>query len=421
MRAALVNHRYPPFRGGSELYFQKIAEWLHSRGVSTRVLTTNAFDLEYFWDSSRQTIGAPVREIINGVEVERLPVEHTPFSTVLFPIVRRGMGEASRIVGAPSPFRHLSRTFPNVSGLREALSREPRPDLIISGNLGLEGLAITALESARETGAAFVLAPFAHLGEGPQSVARRYVSMPHHRELVRRSDMLIALTGMEARFLEEIGAQPSKIVVAGAGVDLPGCSGVRTPDGVARAEEPFTVLSIGALAMDKGTDQLVEASRILADRGFGHRLVLVGPELQSFSNWFEATDGEQNSWIERPGIVSEEEKQKLLADADVFALPSRTESFGIVYLEAWVHRRPVIGAAVGAVTDVIADEVDGLLVPFGEPAALAQAIERLKSDPGLAERLGEAGYAKVARKYTWEQVLRRIEIGFLNVLGIELG
>ena len=76
-------------------------------------------------------------------------------------------------------------------------------------------------------------------------------------------------------------------------------------------------------------------------------------------------------------------------------MPSRTDSFGIVYLEAWLNGVPVIGARAGGVPEVITDGVDGYLVDFGDVAALANRIELLLRRPEAARAMGEAGRRKV--------------------------
>ncbi len=420
MQATLINHRYLPFRGGSELYVQKFAEWLVESGWTARVITTDAFDLEYFWDGRKKSVCAPRSEVMNRVSIERLNVRHPIGSSILFQGSRRTMGEASRVIRRVPPFRRISSYLPNIDGLTTELRAAPLPDLIIGTNLGLEALALAGLEAARELGVPFILVPFAHIGGSDDVLARRYVSMPHQRELVSRSDLVIALTQIEADFLEGLGAAPYRLVVAGAGVELTtGIALSRRNLGI-RDQQPFTILSIGAMARDKGTFDLIEASRILKGRGLPHRLILVGPALSAFTEWYQDSGASECDWIEVRGVVSESEKLSLLDEADVFALPSRTESFGIVYLEAWAHGLPVIGANVGAVAEVISDEVDGLLVPFGNPEAIASAVERIANAPGLADSMARSGYAKIEDCYGWSHVFGRIEAAMSRVLGIEV-
>lgn len=115
------------------------------------------------------------------------------------------------------------------------------------------------------------------------------------------------------------------------------------------------------------------------------------------------------------GVVSEQEKHDLLAAADLLAMPSRTDSFGIVYLEAWLAGKPVIGARVWAMDEVIADGVDGLLVPFGDPAATAKAIAGLLADPTRRAQMGAAGRAKVLARYTWDHAYAQVRDAYARL------
>jgi glycosyltransferase involved in cell wall biosynthesis len=84
-------------------------------------------------------------------------------------------------------------------------------------------------------------------------------------------------------------------------------------------------------------------------------------------------------------------------------MPSRTDSFGIVYLEAWLYEKPVIGARTWAIRDVIDDGKDGLLVSFGDVQALAQAIKHLIDQPDEGRTMGATGKQKVEKHHTWDQ------------------
>lgn len=83
----------------------------------------------------------------------------------------------------------------------------------------------------------------------------------------------------------------------------------------------------------------------------------------------------------------------------MFALPSRGEGFGMVYLEAMACGKPVIGGAHGGAPEVIEDGVTGYLVPHGDAAQLATSIETLLSDPSLAQKMGERGRQRLEREF----------------------
>ncbi len=96
-------------------------------------------------------------------------------------------------------------------------------------------------------------------------------------------------------------------------------------------------------------------------------------------------------------------------DAWVLVLPSRSEGMGRVLVEAFCRGRGVVGTRAGSIPNLVEDGVSGLLVPPGEPAALADAIVRVLSDRALAERLGDGARAAAAPwLQTPEEYARRI-------------
>jgi len=87
------------------------------------------------------------------------------------------------------------------------------------------------------------------------------------------------------------------------------------------------------------------------------------------------------------------------AACEIFALPSRGEGFGLVYLEAMARGKPVIGGAHGGAPEVIEDGVSGYLVQHGDALQLATSIETLLSDPALAREMGTRGRERVERDF----------------------
>ena len=164
----------------------------------------------------------------------------------------------------------------------------------------------------------------------------------------------------------------------------------------------------GTAAADKGTYDLVAAMRRLWAEGSDATLVLTGPMLSDVRTFFAALPDADRARIRPLGFVSKQTQADILAAADVLALPSRTDSFGIVFLDAWANGIPVIGANAGGIPGVVSDGVDGLLVPFGDVAALAGALRLLLNDPALRRRMGEAGREKVLAHYTWETIVASV-------------
>jgi glycosyltransferase involved in cell wall biosynthesis len=178
------------------------------------------------------------------------------------------------------------------------------------------------------------------------------------------------------------------------------------------------VYHIGAAAIDKGTLDTIAAVRLLRARGLEVTFVMAGSTmLDRFRRRYEALPGDVREKCRWLGYISDQDKRDLAAAADVFCMPSRTESFGIVYLEAWLNGVPVIGARAGGVPDVISDGVDGFLVAFHDVDALAERIARLLTDVHLARCFGEAGRAKVIAHHTWERKIAKIASLYEDLVG----
>jgi alpha-maltose-1-phosphate synthase len=104
-----------------------------------------------------------------------------------------------------------------------------------------------------------------------------------------------------------------------------------------------------------------------------------------------------------------EEVTQLYSHAAVFCCPSVYEPFGLINLEAMACGTPVVASTVGGILEVVVDGVTGLLVPPGQPAALAAALTSVLQDPERARMMGRAGRARVEERFSWASVAERTE------------
>jgi phosphatidylinositol alpha-1,6-mannosyltransferase len=149
----------------------------------------------------------------------------------------------------------------------------------------------------------------------------------------------------------------------------------------------------------KGMDTLIKALP---------RLLIRWPEVQLAA----VGEGDDRVWLERlaeeNGVrrhvhflsgLSYAELSACYAACEIFALPSRGEGFGLVYLEAMARGKPVIGGAHGGAPEVIDDGATGYLVQHGEPVQLATSIETLLANPDLAKQMGARGRERVEHEF----------------------
>jgi glycosyltransferase involved in cell wall biosynthesis len=178
------------------------------------------------------------------------------------------------------------------------------------------------------------------------------------------------------------------------------------------------VYYIGAAAHDKGTDTTIEAMRRVWERGIDATLIMAGSTmLDKFRQYYEDLPDEVREKCRWLGFISDEDKRDLNAAGQVFCMPSRTDSFGIVYLEAWLNGVPVIGARAGGVPEIIIDGTDGYLIEFGDVGALANRITMLLQRPELAHDMGQAGRRKVLAEHTWDHKISRIAEIYSELVG----
>ncbi|MCK9368853.1 glycosyltransferase family 4 protein [Candidatus Dojkabacteria bacterium] len=163
------------------------------------------------------------------------------------------------------------------------------------------------------------------------------------------------------------------------------------------------VFSVGAMSFVKGVRGTIGAMEILWKQGIKAKLVLAGNKTVEFDNYWENA----SEIIKKNTVVLDKPSDSIRYDlydaGDIFSLPSKSESFGIVYLEAWIYKKPVIGCNIGSVSEVIDNNVDGFLVEFDNIKEISEKLLKLIQNPKLREEMGEKGYAKTLENNTWEK------------------
>ena len=161
------------------------------------------------------------------------------------------------------------------------------------------------------------------------------------------------------------------------------------------AGDPPRIVSVGRLSAPKDPLTLLRALPALGARAYSLDLVGGGREPEAVEAELRAL-----GLGDRVRLLGERhDVPELLAAADVFVLSSRSEGAPLSVLEAMAAGLPVVASAVGGVPELVVDGETGLLVPPGEPAALAEALARLLDDPGLRERLGAAGRERARDRF----------------------
>jgi glycosyltransferase involved in cell wall biosynthesis len=165
------------------------------------------------------------------------------------------------------------------------------------------------------------------------------------------------------------------------------------------------ILTVGRWAASeqyKGVDDLIRALAQLRATHKNLTLAAVGagddlPRLQKL-----AADLGVAGAVRFLTGLSKQELAACYARADIFALPSTGEGFGLVFLEAMAFAKPIVAAAAGGSTELVEDKVNGILIPPRDQVALIQALDQLLRDASLRSALGERGAEIARRKYRFD-------------------
>jgi D-inositol-3-phosphate glycosyltransferase len=385
--------------GGLNVYVHEVCSALSERGIATDIFTR------------KQSLDDP--------DVETL----APLSRVIYLPAGRGLDKYS-----------LYNEVPSFAGrvLDFAESERISYDLL-SSHYWLSGEVACLLRPELAAGWAHVAHTLGLVknrtlasGATPEPALRIRVE----GELAQQADLLIASTADEGRDLVDgYGAQPERVAVVEPGVDLATFQPLDRAD--ARRKIGYgggrLLLFAGRLERLKGVDVAIRALALLRDRRHEDlRLIVLGEDarengvrdgVESEKERLKAiasAAGVRDS-VDFVGSVAHHELPYFYAAADVCVMPSYSESFGLVGLEAQACGCPVVASDVSGLRSVVRDEVTGYLVDGHDPATYAERIGRLLENPELAQQMGRRGRL-LAQRFSWTRTAGRLEQLFERVI-----
>lgn len=385
---------YPPAIGGAQL---------HTHQIARRLAERHAVRVIMLWDKNRTdwlrgtTLNAPVKP--KSYTIDDVPVERITLTAADRRAIRPWV--FSYYVFKPAAIRRIADRFvPKINLLAG------KATLIHNARIGREPLSYASLQVARRRNIPFVFTPYHH----PRWVGWNY---REYIKLYRQADALIALTKIERQTLIELGARPERVFVTGNGPNLADAAypavfrhQLNLPVNV-----PL-VLFLGQKYRYKGFQHLAQAAPLVWQKHPETRFLFIGPRTHFSKNFFAKF---QDTRFIELGAVDLQHKTDALAACTLLCLPSTQESFGGVFTEAWSFGKPVIGADIPAIREVIDDGNNGYVV-IPTPAALAERVCYLLDNPAKAAQLGAAGQQKTERQYSWEQLTQRTEQIYTEIL-----
>jgi len=238
------------------------------------------------------------------------------------------------------------------------------------------------------------------------------------RYMIRSSDLIVLPSDTyRKKFLDVFPCARHKTVFIHNGINP---IDFVLPDNKQRiGERNRYILCIAAMTEWKGIDVLLNASKPLLMGDPSLTLVLVGEgPLRTELEQLASTIGicKQTRFL---GSKEPSEIAKLLNGCEIFVLPSRAESFGIVVIEALACRKPVVATAVGGIPEIIEDKKTGILVEPDDAAALADALRSLLTNSCLKTTLAENGYRRVMERFCFDRTGAAYENAYASLWNVQ--
>ncbi|MFI5937212.1 glycosyltransferase [Actinoplanes sp. NPDC051494] len=277
---------------------------------------------------------------------------------------------------------------------------------------------LAAVTAARQVGIP-VVQSFHELAEHGVSVGTGASRNGYERALGRAVDRVVAQSQDELHDLVRIGVPRARLTVVPAGVDS-----IRfTPEGPAAERDPQRprILSVGRLVERKGFGDVIQAMRFVP----GAEVVVVGgppagelatdpnaKRLRALAEQYKVADR-----VRLVGAVPAGDMPRWYRSADLLVAASWNEQFELAPLEAMACGVPVIGTAVGGLTETVVDGLTGDLVPARDPRALGSALRRLVNDKVRRFAYATAALDRARQAYSWKRVASQLGSVYSTVAG----
>jgi len=228
------------------------------------------------------------------------------------------------------------------------------------------------------------------------------------RGILRLPDVLIVQSNYWKSFIESL-TRPRKIRVVNNFLDISEFPAPQEKDRNSRK----VLFICGTESLRKGLDVVLESIRYLSHDGIGNsKFIFVASNEQIQKKVREL---QVHPYVEFRDILTKGEMVREYRDANLFVLPSFGEGFPNSLLEAMASGLPVIATRVGAVPEVVEDQVNGILIEPGDPGALTRAIKKILNDPDFREKLGRNNREKV-KKYSAKRGMLELDSIYRELL-----
>jgi phosphatidylinositol alpha-1,6-mannosyltransferase len=373
VRLVIFTTQFPPAIGGVETMMWQLAEHLVSKGVNVTVL-------------------AP--ELVGSTKFD---------SSQTLPIRRYDLGAAETGLEKGRQKINLIRTL-------RAIAQKSVPDAILCAGWDPCGYLASIAGVLWLRVPYYVMAYGMELMQLPSSFPARQGKFLLRALAFRRARRVFAISQFTQKHLIALGVPAQKISIIPPGIQA--LTGSALLNGLRNRTGSKILLTVARLVPRKGHDTVLNALPYILSQmpNVVYRIVGTGPESERLQDLSQTLG--LGSHVEFCGTVSEDERERLLQECDLFVFPTRQlptdfEGFGIAVLEAMQRGKPVVVTRAGAVPEMVQHGETGLIVEPDDPKALAAAILTLLQNPARALELGANARTVAYAKYRWDLIAER--------------
>lgn len=232
-----------------------------------------------------------------------------------------------------------------------------------------------------------------------------------------RADRILSTSHVMAKQTGKFTSKNIEITPFGVNVEL-----FKKRECLDKKSEAFVIGTVKALTHKYGVDTLIDAFAIVKEKNPNKQIVLniagEGEELKYLEK--KVRDLHLESYVHFAGSIDNLKVPDYINQMNVFVALSRSESFGVAVVEAMACECPVVSSGVDGFKEVMVDGETGFIVPYNDPQAAAEKIQKFIDDEKLAIRMGQIGRQRVCALYSWrDNVDKMIEI-YRNTLNVNL-
>ncbi|KFD40800.1 glycosyl transferase family 1 [Peptococcaceae bacterium SCADC1_2_3] len=258
--------------------------------------------------------------------------------------------------------------------------------------------------------------PYLVWGQGTDVYFPGLFMRPLSKLVLRNTDAAIALTEDMKEKMQKICNR--EFVVISNGINLERFDdllGDALRYKLQASSDERLVIFVGRFRPEKGVRYLIEAMKIIRQKSRSIRLILggEGPEEEDLKRLIEQLN--LGDCVDFLGQIPNEDVSRYMVAAHVFVLPSLSEGFGIVNLEAMASGLPIVASKVGGLPEIIEDGENGFLVEPRSPKQIADKVLLLLADDELRERISKNNKEK-AKNYSWTSIIEKLEKVYQNCL-----